>query len=108
VNTLDYLWWAAKKAGIAYHHPLNYVQMFVLNLDWSTDQIQGKLHQHEASLPKTLKSEYDQDILVLDFSKDLTSNYWEHSQKLLAGDFVNLVDYCQLRYLLVARTVYGY
>jgi hypothetical protein len=108
VNTLDYPCWAAKKAGLAYRHPLNYVQMFALSLDWSTDQIQGKLHLHEASLPKRQMSEYDQDISVLDFSKDLTSNYWERSPKPLDGGFVNLVDYFQLQYFLVMWTVYGY
>jgi len=82
--------------------------MFALNLDWSTDQIQGKLHLHVASLPKRLQLEYDQDISVLDFLKDLTSNYWEHSPKPSDGGFVHLVDYFQQQYLLVMWTLYGY
>jgi hypothetical protein len=41
--------------------------MFALNLDWSTDQTQGKLYLHEASLPKRLKLEYDPGIFFSGF-----------------------------------------
>jgi hypothetical protein len=78
------------------------------NLDWSTDQTQGKLHQYEVLLPKKLKLESEQDIYFLGFEKDLTSNYSEHSPGQSVGGFVNWIDNHQQRYLLEMLTGFGY
>jgi hypothetical protein len=69
--------------------------MFALNPDWSTDQTQGKLYLHEASLPKRLKLGFGQEILFLGFEKGLTSNYLEHSLVQLVVSFVNWIGNCQ-------------